>query len=332
MENPTELLINELTQGRELAKQLHMNLKVSNSSSEARRFLLHQILNSYENALSMLNLNGGTGDPNPAGAAGGFAESPRSLGSPLSEDSDKELRDHEPQDPSKKRKNMVQWTKQVKVSPGEGIERSLDDGYNWRKYGQKEILRAKYPRGYYRCTHRNSQGCLATKQVQKSDSDPTVFEIRYRGTHTCTNALYLSPSSPAPPELNHEPNTPQIQLQNPPEMLLSFQTGLRIMAEGLEDTGDQSAQSFYFPTTPTPTDTANFSPSGSNYFPVSSTQASTGFGGNPNHNFQGSVLDPNGIVPAATSATNSPPFGLGCPFGSQFDQPDFSFDDPGFFR
>uniref|UniRef100_A0A2C9VUB0 WRKY domain-containing protein n=1 Tax=Manihot esculenta TaxID=3983 RepID=A0A2C9VUB0_MANES len=68
---------------------------------------------------------------------------------------------------------------------GTGLEGPVDDGYNWRKYGQKDILGANFPRGYYRCTHRHSQGCLATKQVQRSDQDPTIFEVTYRGRHTC---------------------------------------------------------------------------------------------------------------------------------------------------
>ncbi|PRQ32457.1 putative transcription factor WRKY family [Rosa chinensis] len=36
------------------------------------------------------------------------------------------------------------WTKQVRVSSGNGMP--LGDGHIWRKYGQKEILGAKYPR------------------------------------------------------------------------------------------------------------------------------------------------------------------------------------------
>ena len=40
-------------------------------------------------------------------------------------------------------------------------------------------------RGYYRCAYRNSEGCLATKQVQRRDEDPTSFQTTYRGHHTC---------------------------------------------------------------------------------------------------------------------------------------------------
>jgi hypothetical protein len=44
------------------------------------------------------------------------------------------------------RKAVPRWTEQVRVSPGVGLEGPLDDGYSWRKYGQKDILGAKYPR------------------------------------------------------------------------------------------------------------------------------------------------------------------------------------------
>ncbi|KAI8008951.1 putative WRKY transcription factor 41 [Camellia lanceoleosa] len=79
-----------------------------------------------------------------------MSESPRSRsGSPHSEDSNKDFKDHEHKHVSKKRKSMVCWTKQVQVCPGPRLEGCLDDGYNWRKYGQKDILGAKYPR----CVH-----------------------------------------------------------------------------------------------------------------------------------------------------------------------------------
>ncbi|KAB2092060.1 hypothetical protein ES319_A02G003000v1 [Gossypium barbadense] len=51
----------------------------------------------------------------------------------------------------------------------------VDDGYAWRKYGQKQILNANHPRSYFRCTHKTDQGCQATKQVQKLEDDPPNF-------------------------------------------------------------------------------------------------------------------------------------------------------------
>ncbi|KAL6846386.1 hypothetical protein ACP4OV_023834 [Aristida adscensionis] len=75
-----------------------------------------------------------------------------------------------------------------------GTDYSLDDGYSWRKYGQKEILGAKHPRAYYRCLHRHSQGCQATKQLQRTDHDPDLSDVVYHGVHTCVQ-LKPAPST-----------------------------------------------------------------------------------------------------------------------------------------
>lgn len=88
-------LINELTQGRELARQLHSHLSASSSSHETREFLVQKILASYEKSLSMLRWSSSVGEPQPiAGAIRSYSESPPSLvGSPRSEDSDRDVRD-----------------------------------------------------------------------------------------------------------------------------------------------------------------------------------------------------------------------------------------------
>lgn len=41
---------------------------------------------------------------------------------------------------------MPKRTEQVKVQSGTGQDGSLDDGFSWRKYGQKDILGANHPR------------------------------------------------------------------------------------------------------------------------------------------------------------------------------------------
>lgn len=41
---------------------------------------------------------------------------------------------------------MPRWTQKVRITPGAGIDRALDDGFSWRKYGQKDILGTKFPR------------------------------------------------------------------------------------------------------------------------------------------------------------------------------------------
>ncbi|XP_071725576.1 probable WRKY transcription factor 70 isoform X2 [Rutidosis leptorrhynchoides] len=91
----------------------------------------------------------------------------------------------------------VKLKQQVKVSLEIGLEVPPNDGYMWRKYGQKEILNAKYPREYYRCTYRNTDGCCATKQVQRCSKDPSVFEITYLGEHNCPKITKTIDSSSA---------------------------------------------------------------------------------------------------------------------------------------
>ncbi|CAH1438826.1 unnamed protein product [Lactuca virosa] len=84
--------------------------------------------------------------------------------------------------------------------PGWGnTEVPPEDGYTWRKYGQKEILGSRFPRGYYRCTHQKLYNCPAKKQVQKLDNDPNTFEVTYRGDHTCIMSSTAPSMPPLPP-------------------------------------------------------------------------------------------------------------------------------------
>lgn len=200
-------LIDELMQGKELAKQLcdHLissssspsSFLSSSSSNETKEVLIEKILSTYEKALTMLNWKANVGESKAN--IGSMMDSLGSFtnGSPKSEVMEPEVKH---KDVFKKRKTMPKWTEQVKVCLGTAQDgSSLDDGCSWRKYGQKDILGAKFPRGYYRCTYRNVQGCLATKQVQKSDEDPMICEITYKGRHTCTQASHLNKVVVAPP-------------------------------------------------------------------------------------------------------------------------------------
>ncbi|KAL6142985.1 hypothetical protein ACLB2K_061260 [Fragaria x ananassa] len=64
-----------------------------------------------------------------------------------------------------------------KEYPSLGMARNSEDGYNWRKYGQKQVKGSEYPRSYYKCTHPN---CLVKKKVERS-FDGQITEIIYKG-------------------------------------------------------------------------------------------------------------------------------------------------------
>ncbi|KAK3037451.1 hypothetical protein RJ639_031945 [Escallonia herrerae] len=60
-----------------------------------------------------------------------------------------------------------------------GISKNAEDGYNWRKYGQKHVKGSEFPRSYYKCTHPD---CLVKKKVERSH-DGQITEIVYKGAH-----------------------------------------------------------------------------------------------------------------------------------------------------
>nr|ART33472.1 transcription factor WRKY33 [Lilium regale] len=80
-------------------------------------------------------------------------------------------------------------------------QRKSDDGYNWRKYGQKQVKGSENPRSYYKCTYLN---CPTKKKVERA-LDGQITEIVYKGSHnhpkplaTRRNSSSLSQSIQAP--------------------------------------------------------------------------------------------------------------------------------------
>ncbi|XP_038696059.1 probable WRKY transcription factor 32 isoform X2 [Tripterygium wilfordii] len=80
------------------------------------------------------------------------------------------------------------------------VKTLVSDGYNWRKYGQKQVKSPKGSRSYYKCTHSD---CSA-KKIQCSDHSGHVIEIVNKGMHahdppkksnsTRENRLAVSPT------------------------------------------------------------------------------------------------------------------------------------------
>ncbi|CAM0912224.1 unnamed protein product [Alopecurus aequalis] len=67
---------------------------------------------------------------------------------------------------------IVQTTSEVDI---------LDDGYRWRKYGQKVVKGNPNPRSYYKCTY---PGCWVRKHVERSSNDLTSVITTYEGRHS----------------------------------------------------------------------------------------------------------------------------------------------------
>ncbi|KAJ3709358.1 hypothetical protein LUZ61_013063 [Rhynchospora tenuis] len=331
------------------------------STSSTSKSIVSQLLSSTEKSIFLAK--------SCAGLQGEPASSPRSASvSPRSDMSELAFKCQDQQDDNsnkretcKKRKALPRWRSQVRVgsmSMG-GVEGPLDDGHSWRKYGQKDILGAKHPRGYYRCTYRNSQGCLATKQVQRTDEDPTVFDVVYQGTHTCTNKSNPRSGSNiiSSGSNNNIVNNQTVGSSHEEDYLNSLKATLTVKTEGLgpSSIGQEEAQvcnsiSFSFPSTPigsghVASTADNSFPSGSflptfanspatsesNYFSVSPCGVSgygagVGVGGLGFGKVDSDLTEVISALSAATSTTNSP-MGVdvgGVDFG--FDGLDFEID------
>ncbi|KAF7108841.1 hypothetical protein CFC21_109227 [Triticum aestivum] len=85
------------------------------------------------------------------------------------------------------------YTMKIK-SCGNGL---ADDGYKWRKYGQKAIKNSPNPRSYYRCTNPR---CNAKKQVERAVDEPDTLVVTYEGLHLhYTYSHFLQQQTTPPP-------------------------------------------------------------------------------------------------------------------------------------
>ncbi|KAF7126764.1 hypothetical protein RHSIM_Rhsim11G0062500 [Rhododendron simsii] len=200
-----ENALQELTEAHDCANQLRAIIKepLGTDRSVEADFLIIKILRSFTETISILN-SGKVTDPVPAKPA----EVPMNSAS-------REFR------VSKERTKIAsRWTT---IAPN-----VLDDGHSWRKYGQKEILGARHPRKYYRCTHKFDQGCQATKQTQITEDDPSMCQTTYHGGHTCKNQLTAPPQiildSTTPTESSNSPHFSYGSSNTTPDDELGYQS------------------------------------------------------------------------------------------------------------
>ncbi|CAH8322901.1 unnamed protein product [Eruca vesicaria subsp. sativa] len=177
-------VMDQLVQGHELATKLQQLLSQHGSGLGSAEDLVAKILGSYSDTISTLDslepisssflITTVEGSQNASCNNEGKLED--------SVDSQKRLGPVKGKRGCYKRKKKADtWTVESTL---------LEDAFSWRKYGKKEILNAKFPRSYFRCTHKYTQGCKATKQVQKLELESRMFSITYIGNHTCnTNEI-----------------------------------------------------------------------------------------------------------------------------------------------
>ncbi|KAL0853860.1 hypothetical protein Bca101_059012 [Brassica carinata] len=91
--------------------------------------------------------------------------------------------------PSRKKRKMVvsnmkgvtrQNGTQMIIIQVESEEDHPDDGFRWRKYGQKVVTGNANPRSYYRCTY---NGCKVRKHVERSANNVKFVVATYGGIH-----------------------------------------------------------------------------------------------------------------------------------------------------
>ncbi|XP_044962563.1 probable WRKY transcription factor 3 [Hordeum vulgare subsp. vulgare] len=85
-----------------------------------------------------------------------------------------------------------------------------NDRFHWRKYGEKKILHADFPRLYYRCGYSDEHKCPAKKYVQQQNSgDQPMFLVTLINDHTC-DTLFPDEDQDQPPSSPSSANNSQV--------------------------------------------------------------------------------------------------------------------------
>nr|QIN97341.1 WRKY4 transcription factor [Isatis tinctoria] len=169
----------KLVQGHEFTTKLQQLLSQHGSGPGPAEDLVEKILGSFNDTISALESFEPISSSSLVAAVEGSQKSSCDNDGKLEDSGDSRKRLGPVKGKRgcyKRKKRSETWTVESTV---------LEDAFSWRKYGQKEILNAKFPRSYFRCTHKYTQGCKATKQVQKLELEPRMFNITYIGNHTC---------------------------------------------------------------------------------------------------------------------------------------------------
>ncbi|GFP90385.1 probable WRKY transcription factor 4 [Phtheirospermum japonicum] len=79
-----------------------------------------------------------------------------------------------PSEPDSSKPEPISEIPQPDKTPG---DQPANDGYNWRKYGQKHVKASECPRSYYKCSNLN---CPVKKKVGRALDGRVSEELGYR--------------------------------------------------------------------------------------------------------------------------------------------------------
>ncbi|CAH8353739.1 unnamed protein product [Eruca vesicaria subsp. sativa] len=165
MSNGVEKAVEALLRGQESAYRLKTVLE--HSSSAPTEPLCETVLDSFSFALSLFASSNRESSRSKATTPVVARKSPKKTGN--GEDGPEHYRDDSP--------NPIH-----------------DDGFSWRKYGQKKIKTSSHQRCYYRCAYAKDRNCEAMKRVQQIQDSPPVYRTTYVRKHICEANAFLLPN------------------------------------------------------------------------------------------------------------------------------------------
>nr|QIN97338.1 WRKY1 transcription factor [Isatis tinctoria] len=155
--------VEALLRGQESANRLKTVLEHPSTSSVPTEPLFDTVLDSFSFALSLFS-NFTSSNPQP------HRESSQNKPTPVARKSPKK---------TNYRENGLEHYSHDSPAP------LHNDGFSWRKYGQKKIKTSSHQRCYYRCAYAKDRNCDATKRVQQIQDSPSVYRTTYVGKHVC---------------------------------------------------------------------------------------------------------------------------------------------------
>ncbi|KAF8049215.1 hypothetical protein N665_2271s0001 [Sinapis alba] len=167
MSHGVDKAVEALLRGQESATRLRTVLEHQRTSSVSVEPLFHTVLDSFSFALSLFS----SSNPQP------HLESSQNKSPVVARKS--------PKKNSHREEGGLEQYSHDSPTPHH------NDGFSWRKYGQKKIKTSSHQRCYYRCAYAKDRNCNATKRVQQIQDSPSLFRTTYVGKHICEVNAFL---------------------------------------------------------------------------------------------------------------------------------------------